>query len=704
MILSAEKLLSIGKSMMGLGAPIERDNVGFNRIDFSKMRFLEYADELTPKQCLLVVSALRKYKKTQLVSLADDIEETYQHYIEVKEKIEKETPLPKVSVLGHTTEEFILQWGYSKKASMLLKDNFDKSNGFWKKNQKDEWTYHLFFESANDFVKMMTDVLDTKELSDEIAKIDSYKATGSKKFISVSRDDDTIDTLSIGFEYNKRLVEVCKRLGGRWSVKKMKWEIPFTKVVEFDSWLADEIFDKSELQPWVNLFKGWNHKPELIDTKNIESLPFDPYDYQIEDAKKLLSLKTGLNGNEVGCGKTLEQILIGESIDLPKLVICPATLRLNWQKEIKMVNPSADISILYSDKPFKVGKDWTIVGYPSLVKFQKELENELFQVIMMDEAHYIQSISNSGTPDSQRAKAVLRLVATSEFVYPITGTPKTNRNKNIYNILRTIRHPLTQGKKSFFDFAQKFCDAKRHSFGWDFDGNSNDELLFEELQPVMVRRLKKKVLPDLVKMRQAIPVDVDLNEYREFICEYVKTKDSNDVLALTYLTKAKQSVAIQKVDNTIEFAQDIIDRDDEKVVIVTCFTEVVDRICKKFKCPKIVGGMSDKAKAEAIDMFQNGDAKVIVLNIVAGGVGITLTASHNMIMNDMPWTTGELEQAEGRIWRSGQTEISMIYYMVASGCRMDELLQDTITRKSRTINSAIDGGLGDSIDFRKLIG
>jgi SNF2 family DNA or RNA helicase len=114
--------------------------------------------------------------------------------------------------------------------------------------------------------------------------------------------------------------------------------------------------------------------------------------------------------------------------------------------------------------------------------------------------------------------------------------------------------------------------------------------------------------------------------------------------------------------------------------------------------------MSDKAKNQAIEDFQNkDDVKVIVLNIVAGGVGVTLTAAHNMIINDIPWTTGELEQAEGRIWRSGQKHTSMIYYMVADRCKMDDILQDVITQKSMTINTAIDGGLGDEIDFRKIV-
>ena len=113
--------------------------------------------------------------------------------------------------------------------------------------------------------------------------------------------------------------------------------------------------------------------------------------------------------------------------------------------------------------------------------------------------------------------------------------------------------------------------------------------------------------------------------------------------------------------------------------------------------------MSDKDKNYAVEEFQNGTTPVIVINVVAGGTGITLTASSTMIMNDIPWTTGETEQTEGRIWRSGQTETSMIYYPMAVGCEMDELLIDTITYKSATINTAIDGGTAEEVDLRKLL-
>lgn len=699
MILSSKKILELVKSMMGLGAPIQRDNQGFNRIDFARLEDFRYLDNLTTKQCLMALKILVKYKKRQLLDFADDLEETLESY---NEKVKKEEEyIPEVDVLRETSDGIVVRWDYSKKAYNKMQESFSKSDGFWKKNDFGDWEYCVLYESVKKFVKEMKGILNTTALEKAFKKV-SAKGEKPKKKIEAIRDEDSIDTLIIKSDFDRNLVDVFKKYQCKWVPSKKVWEIKFSKFIDFCNDIPEDKFDKSSLAEWYNLFNSWNHSPELIDVSKITTLKWTPYEFQIEDAQKLLALKTGLNGNEMGCGKTFEQVIIGESINMPKLVICPALLRLNWEREIQMVNPDADISIIYNDEPFKVGKDWTIIGYPSLAKFQTELEKERFQVIMIDEAHYLQAVSNSGKPDSQRAKVALRLVATSEFVYPITGTPKTNRNKNLYNILRTIRHPLTQKRNAFFEYANRFCDGKRNKFGWDFDGNSNDDILNNEIKPVMIRHLKKEVLPDLIKMRQAIPLKVNLKEYYRYIEEYKREKE-NKAIALACLTKAKQSIAIQKTNDTIEFASQFVEQ-GEKVVIVTCFKDVINKVCEKFKCLKIVGGMSDKAKQEAFDKFQNDESiKVIAINILAGGVGITLTASHNMIINDIPWTTGELEQVEDRICRSGQTETSMIYYMIADGCKMDDYLQDLIAKKSVTINTAIDGGFGDTIDFREIM-
>ena len=221
----------------------------------------------------------------------------------------------------------------------------------------------------------------------------------------------------------------------------------------------------------------------------------------------------------------------------------------------------------------------------------------------------------------------------------------------------------------------------------------------------MVRHLKKDVLPHLKKQRIVTPVEVDLREYNYEISEYLNNRSNKNGEDLARLMRARKILATQKVGESIDFARNII-MEGKKVVIVTFFKEVIKAIEKAFSgnVVKLVGGMTDEAKDKAILEFQEGSAQVMAMNIVAGGVGVTLTKSYNMVINDFDWTPGNLTQAEDRICRGGQTEeYCNIYYLYAAGADMDEVFADSLSSKFSTINNAVDGGNGDSIDYIDLI-
>ena len=703
-ILTNQTLIDLNKKMLGLGAPVQIDGQGYNKVDYSSMILYATNVKLTDYQANLIINTLNKYKNTQLRNYHDDIEETVAHY--------KHNDLM-VSVVEFNEKVIRLSWTFNEEMSIALKTKLDKKKYSWNKIGG-KWVLNVVWDYVpniiEEFDKHWFNCSQIKAAQKEYIKLQSTQAQNqadniqvqilptTKLFVNRSSD---VDTLEISFQYDPEIIDAIHTIPNAiWDKKNKLWKIKI--------WSAKNLYDAvpksvntEELKYWADLVGNWNHNYELIET----SFTHKPYDFQIEDAKKLLKLKRGLNANEVGCGKTLEMIMIGESIPMKKLVIVPATLRLNWKREITMVNPSANVNIIYSDKEFKIVEGWNIISYNSLDKFQNQLEETKFQVIMIDEAHYIQAITAIGSPGSKRAKAVLRLAATAEYVYPITGTPKSSRNINLYNILRLIRHPLTIGYDAFREFGKKYCDAHQTIWGWDFSGNTNDKELAIHLKSVMVRHLKSEVLPGLKKQRQAIPVSVNLREYNKLIAEYMKKRNSSEGEKLALLNKAKQVVALQKIKYSIDFTKDLIES-GEKVVIVTGYTDVVKAVETTFKntCVKLVGGMSDKQKQEVITEFQNNSStSVIVINIDAGGVGVTLTAASTMIINDLPWTTGQILQAEGRIWRTGQTKTAIIYFMMAVDCPMDEKLITTIVDKSQTINTVVDGGLGEEINLRKLI-
>ena len=716
-LLTKETLMELNNRMLGLGAPTEIDNVGYNKIDYVRMYSISSTvAELTDFDAYLISTALIKYTNTQLTHMSGDIKETANYY---------QNLVKGVKVVDFSYKYIKLSWNFNKNVSNFIKTQMDKDCFKWTK-PNGEWIFSVQWESLDQLIKVFQDNgFSTKAIQytqENLDKLLSAKSemdgdpensdsedndTSSSVKVTVKRLETTIDTLTIEVSYNKELIEAFRSVPYMFFNKNDKtWEC----YIEYSSVLYNALkslninLDLTDLQPWANLVEDWKTTYDLVDWTKCP-LKFKPYDFQIEDAKRLLSQKVMLNANDMGCGKTFEQVLIGESLPMKKLVICPPTLRINWRKEIQHVNPNANVHTIYSSDSFKVVDGWNIIGYNSLDKFQKELEAENFQVIMIDEAHYIQAVSNSGTPESKRAYAVLRLAATANYVYPITGTPKTNRNKNLFNILRVIRHPLSRGKWAFSNYGKEYCDGKFNSYGWDYNGNSNDEELNNQLTPFMIRHLKSEVLPHLKKQRIVTPVEVDLREYRVEIAEYLNNRTNKNAEDLARLMRARKILATQKVGESIDFARTLT-LEDKKVVIVTCFTEVVSAVENAFKgnVVKLIGGMSDAAKDKAITEFQTGTAQVMIMNIVAGGVGVTLTKSYNMIINDFDWTPGNLTQAEDRICRSGQTEeYCNIYYLYASGADMDEVFAGTLTSKFDTINNVVDGGTGDSINYIDLI-
>lgn len=603
-------------------------------------------------------------------------------------------------------ETYRFAWKSNVQMTEIIKS---KNNGQynWKKGK--DWYIEVY---NNADASTFTDLFLNNGYSYEY--IDSYKAekkepdkidyTTEPEIITVQRNEEYVSMLSVFVP--KSLMDTMNGLS---------YVIRVKKTLEYLIFIEDivKLYEVFRAIPKQYVFRGMAEWVRIVNEWNADYAPvpmnckFTPRSFQLEDVDILLKKHKCILGNDMGCGKTHEAVRVGMALPMQKLIICPPSLRLNWQREIQMVDSDAEIEIIYNNTKKLSLKEWNIIGYSSVEKFYNELNKARIQCIFVDEAHYCQAVTNGGKPASKRAAAVLRLTATAGWVYPITGTPITNRNKNIYNILQMINHPLTKKEHAFFDFGVHYCNGKRNRFGWDFDGNSNSEELHFLIKDYMIRHLKSEVLPDLKKQRQSIPLKVNLNGYNKALAEYYesKNKDEDSKAILSLLMKARMSLSKEKVKDSIDLANSII-QSGEQVIIATCFTGVVEETEKAFKdnIVKIVGGMTDEKKQKAVDRFQNKEVQVMVLNIDAGGVGITLTASHNLIVNDLPWTTGQLTQVEDRICRTGQTaECSIIYYMTAIGAVAEEKMVNSLTKKASNINTVVDGGDGENLDFVSLV-
>lgn len=422
-------------------------------------------------------------------------------------------------------------------------------------------------------------------------------------------------------------------------------------------------------------------------------LPFKPYDFQIEDAKKIIGMKRALIGHDMGCGKTLIATMVGESLkDDKKLVVCPESLRLNWEKEIKQFNKDADVNIIYSNtKTEKVdlNHEWNIMGFATVRKFAPIVINSDINAMFVDEAHNCKSVGNSGKPSSKQAESVLAIADKVDYCYPMTGTPMPTRNKDLFNTFRMLKE--YESNKAFFNFGKEFCGAYNNGFGMDYNGSSNEKELHELLNKYMIRRIKKDVLPNLQKQRVFIPLENSLMSKEVKDNEKQLRSPQDDETFMGLAMKGRNLLSQCKIKSAIDLTKSHVDA-EESVVVVSEFNETLDRLQEEFgdKACCIRGGMSDISKQQSIDDFQSGKKPICLLNLKAGGVGITLTKAHTMVMCDYDWTPANMTQVEDRICRTGQEHLCNIEYLYFPKSTLDNVFINMITNKSETIDKIVD--------------
>ena len=419
------------------------------------------------------------------------------------------------------------------------------------------------------------------------------------------------------------------------------------------------------------------------------------YPYQSDGVAFLLSKKRAILADDMGLGKTRQAIVAMEA-GCPEgtiLVVCPASIKLNWKREILMVDGGASIEVLGVDKDQADAPRWIIVNYDLLGKHADRLHAIDWAGVILDEAHFIKNASKRtshclkllGVQAEARA-----LVIGPEHVFLLTGTPMTNRPKDLFNLFRCVGHPAA---RSFLSFAKRYCDAYRNDYGWVTTGASNLDELNLLMKEVSIRRKKDEVLDLPPKIRSWVPVDIStskaaLNAIDSFLSWYSGTDPSkpNDTEFLARLTKVRTALHKAKFNAVAERIKDVTTT-GEKVVVFTCFTDGIERHKKKLgdQAITITGSATPEQRMEAVDRFQTDpNVRVALCNIIAGGVGITMTAGTHVIFQDLDWVPANHAQAEDRCYRLGQDRRVTVEYFHAAGT-LDSYIAELLQRKMELI-------------------
>lgn len=466
--------------------------------------------------------------------------------------------------------------------------------------------------------------------------------------------------------------------------------------------------------------------------KQIEDLhlPDIMYQFQKETVAQIVKWNHNvLLASDMGTGKScMASVSLSKLPDAyPALVVCPASLKLNWEMELNKWTPDIKTFVIdgrssYMDS-YVVNKakqaDVIIMNYDILgiddkeaqkrekerIKIAKEngwkyrksfipvsgwvdiINNELnIKTIICDECQYIES------QKAIRTRAVIQISSNPDIKKLfLSGTPFETRVSQFYTACHIIAPDLFPKE---WDFKQRYCAPYYNGFGWTYNGVSNLDELRRKLNSFMIRHKKEDVLTQLPQ-KQKIPIYLDMDKtarkhYDDMEDELMSLDEG--IHQFSYLAKMKEALTEIKIDSVIQFIKDTLEVED-KVVVFAYHTSVFETLMNNFKgmCVGINGGVSTFKRQDAVNKFQNDpDVRVFIGQVQAAATGITLTASHIVIFAEFGTTTAQMSQAADRIHRIGQKENCLIYYLIVKDT-IEEHQLELLNQHSKDIDAVMNG-------------
>ena len=438
----------------------------------------------------------------------------------------------------------------------------------------------------------------------------------------------------------------------------------------------------------------------------IDYSPYDnrpPMEHQKVAIEKLLANNKFILADDMGLGKTTAAVIASMESGAKKvLIVCPASLKINWDREIK--NYTDRRVLIVEGRKWGSTFDYYIINYDILKNYHtteksedsddyKLLVNEKFDLAIVDEAHYVSNAT------ANRTRLLNDVLETIPRVWLLTGTPMTSRPINYFNLLKIVDSPLTLNWQSY---VRRYCKGYQFTVGnrkvWNTSGASNLDELRERTKSYVLRRMKTDILDLPEKIVTPVFVELTSKMYDEELEEFTRISNDNkdkETLSVTLnrLMKIRQLIAYEKIPYTCEIIDKCLDQ-GKKVIVFTNFTMSLDMLHEKYKKNSVIlnGSMSKEKKQESVDRFQNEDKiKIFISNIVAGGVGITLTAGEVVIMNDLSFVPAHHSQAEDRAYRYGQQNSVLVYYPVFENT-VEKIIYNILQKKKGIIDQVMGDG------------
>jgi SNF2 family DNA or RNA helicase len=402
------------------------------------------------------------------------------------------------------------------------------------------------------------------------------------------------------------------------------------------------------------------------------------YPFQETGVSFLLGNKRRLLADEMGLGKSFQSISASMTLEGNILIVCPASLVLQWGKMIKDIDPDCSVVFIkdQKEKVILTGKRrYVICSYHYLL--QKKNVDRLcalrWHVIIADEAQALKSWT------IKTAKGFRRLCALhTGYLWMMTGTPATKSGEDYYTYFALIDGQDRWGTLS--DFRESYCEKGINWFTGKFEykgvKKGKEKELAQAFSRVMLRRLKKDVvkeLPPVIEQYVHVAVDVDVvkdaqRPSNEQIKKYLLLGTSVPLFIATEL----RSIGLGKVSAALEYIQGV----NEPLVIGCLHTEVIEKLSSVLKCPVFSGAESREQKDRGVQLFMSGQVDRIIVNIHAGGAGLNLQRAGHMLVVEQHWSPAVMDQFKARIDRIGQVRDCVnITHLLGAGT-IDEAVVD----------------------------
>jgi SWI/SNF-related matrix-associated actin-dependent regulator 1 of chromatin subfamily A len=455
---------------------------------------------------------------------------------------------------------------------------------------------------------------------------------------------------------------------------------------------------------------------------------WDFFPFQKAGVEYALARPGTLIADEMGLGKTMQAIgIINVDPSIKTvLVICKASLKLNWLREAKLWL-ARDMRVAITNGIWPAHADVVITNYEQVNKYRQQIDSRVWDLLIIDECHMIKN------PKAQRTHAILGSrdeagIKAKRRVF-LTGTPILNRPTELWTLVHAL-DPDGLGRNWRY-FHNRYCGPSR---GWqgriDYKGASHlDELQGRLRASIMVRRMKADVLKELpAKRRAVITLQPESQRERDAITEEsrvvretearvaamraelerlsvdqasaayeqaVRNLRQAEAVAFTETSRVRHEVALAKLPRVIEHVRDCLEESEGKIVVMCHHHDVVDGIAAELSEHGVLqadGRDSNDKRQAAVDAFQ-GDSRmrVIVCGMQSMAEGHTLTASSHVVFAELDWTPGKLAQAEDRCHRIGQTDSVLVQHIVLDGS-LDGRMAELIVEKMEVIAAAIDQG------------